>query len=145
MDSSDFEPCLGKTDDAPEVVQLLSTLGVTKKLKPPKGGEDLTVELKKAGVVLVFGPHDVKSSKMKLIEVQFYSDAEEGYKTFAGKLPGGLTFTDKQDDARRKLGKPARSKKEFRYDAWKAGPLELIATFSKKDGRIEQVQLGLPL
>lgn len=146
MDAEQFIPVLGLTDDSPAVAKLLSDLGVKKKPRIKSDEDDVMVELTKRGLVLVFERADEpKTSKIKLAEVQFYSDKEEGYTSFAGKLPRDLTFEDTQSTARKKMGAPDESKAEFRLETWRIGRHELTVEYSKDDGRIQSVQLGLPV
>ena len=106
MNADDFVPFLGKLDGAPEIAKLLATLGVKKQPKLKKGDLYVYVQLPKDGVVLVFRESDdPKISQTFLAGVQLYSDAEDGFKTFAGDLPKGVTFDDTKTEVRKKLGK----------------------------------------
>ena len=82
MDYSAFVPCIGKQEDAPEVQALLSTVGVTKKLKMPKDDIDVRDELPDLGLSLIFKPEDPKSSRLFLTAVKFMSGAEHGYASY---------------------------------------------------------------
>lgn len=145
MHSNDFVSCLGKPEDAPEVQSLLTALGVTKKLKMPKDDIEARVDLPKQGLALIFEPEGPKSSRLVLNGLQFYSDAEKGYKSFQGELPGKLLFSDSQAEVHAKLGKPVESKKAFRLDRWKPKGLLLTVEYAKEDHRIAVVAVELPL
>ena len=144
MGSRELIARLRKTDDSPEISGLLSTLGVTKKPKMPRGDIEARVDLPKKGLCLIFKPEGAKSSKLLLVAVQFYSDAEKGYTSYQGELPGDLLLSDTQVEVRKKLGKPTESKKEFRLDRWKSEGLVTTVEYSKQDGRIAVLSLHLP-
>src|SRR5262245_13042397 len=144
MDSEDIIPLLGKRDDDPAVKRLLADSGVTKKLRLPNDDDEVRVQLHKRGLTLIVEPEGRKTSILKFVEAQFYTDAEEGAKTFSGQLPQGLQFSDTQAQVRRKLGKPADSLKEAGWDSWKVDGLDLTVTYRKKDNQIILVQIGMP-
>jgi hypothetical protein len=144
MDSKDFIASLGKIDDSREVTGLLAALGVKKKLKMPKDDVEARIDLPKQGLSLIFEPEGPKTSRLAFVAVQFFSDAEEGFKIFKGELPGKLLFTDKQTEVREKLGKPAESKKQFRLDRWKVKGLVLTVEYAKEDGRIGAITIEVP-
>jgi len=144
MDSKDFIASLRKPDDSPEVSRLLNALAVTKKLKMPKDDIEARVSLPKNGVTLIFKPEGPKSSRLVLAAVQFYSDAEKGYTIFPGALPDKLSFSDKQADVIRKLGKPTESKKAFRLDRWRYKDTVWTIKYAKDDGRIGVITVHAP-
>jgi hypothetical protein len=131
MDAHDFEICLGKTEDTPEVSRLLATLGVRKKLRPSKEEGYVNLEFPKLGLLLTFEPAEPKSSILLLSGIQYCADAEEGFTSFAGALPGGLTFSDSPNVVRRKLGKPSKIQKLDRQDHWIAGGRQLSVRYNK--------------
>lgn len=145
MHANDFVSCIGKPEDAPEVQALLAALGVTKKLKMPKDDIEARLDLPKQGLSLIFEPENPKSSRLVLTATQFLSDAHEDYKSFQGTLPGNLLFSDSQAEAHAKLGKPGRSKKAFRLDAWTFDGLDLTVEYAKKDLRIGAITVQLPV
>jgi hypothetical protein len=133
MNSQDFLACLRKTDESPEINRLLSGLHVNKKPKVPRGDIEARIDLPKQGLSVIFKPVDPKSSKLAFVAVQFFSDAEQGYKSFDGTLPEKLSFSDNAADVRKKLGKPTESKKEFRLERWKSKDHVLTVEYSKDD------------
>ncbi len=144
MDSEEFVACVGKPEDAPEVQRLFAAIGFKKKLKMPKDDIDARIDLLKQGVTLIFEPEGPKSSRLVMSGVQFFSDAEEDYKTFQGALPGQVLFSDTQAEVLAKLGKPSFSKKALRYDAWRSSGRLLTVGYAKKDQRISMVSVELP-
>jgi hypothetical protein len=142
-DAAEFEDCLGKEEDTPEVLALLAKLGIKKKLKPSDEGY-ARLKLPTKGLLLSFEPIDEKSSKLKFSGVQFYSDSEEGFTTFAGALPKGLTFSDSPKEARQKLGKPTKIMKEFRLDHWIAKGRQLTVRYRRTMDGIAYVLSGFP-
>jgi len=144
MDAHDLVKFLGKTDDSPEIVKLLADFGVKKKLRVEPDMRDLPVTLKPAGLSLVFERVETKSSRLKLVEAQIYSDAEKGFTTFPGQLPSGLTFADSRAEAIKKLGKPYDTQKDFRLDTWISKTSSLTVKFAKGNGSIQMLHLGLP-
>lgn len=145
MHANDFISCIGKLDDTPEVQALLAALGVTKKPKMPKDDNEARVELPKQGLSLVFEPGNPKSSRLVLTAVQFLSDANEGYTSFQGTLPGNLLSSDSQAEARAKLGKTGKSKKAFRLDRWTFDGLDWTVEYAKNDLRVDAVTVHLPV
>ena len=144
MDASELESCLGKVEDSPEVVQLLTSLGVKKGLKHSRDG-DTYVERPELGLVLVFKPVGPKSSKFKLMEIQFNSDTEKGYTNFSGTLPNNVKWNDTQEEVRKKLGKPTKAMKEFHLDHWIKGNRRLSVEYRKSFSSIANVALGFPI
>jgi hypothetical protein len=144
MKTEDFITCLRKSDDSPEITALLTRLGVKKKPKMPKDDIEARINLPKQGLSLIFLPEGPKTGKLALAAVQFVSDAEEGFKTFAGALPDKLQFGDTQADVIKKLGKPSESKKKFRLDRWKTKTLVTTADYSKKDLRLSLLTVHAP-
>lgn len=139
MQSNDFIAAIGKPEESPEVQAIFATLGITKKLKMPKDDIEARVSLPKKGLDLIFEPEGPKSSRLLFTAVQFYSAMESGYTAFAGALPGGLTFADRQTEALAKLGKPVESKKLFRLDRWKPKGLKMTVEYGKDDPRISVI------
>ena len=144
MKTEDFSACLRKTDDSPEITALLTQLGVKKKPKMPKDDIEARVDLPKQGLSLIFKPEGPKTSKLALAAVQFISDLEEGYKTFAGTLPDKLQFGDTQAEVIKKLGKPTESKKQFRLDRWKTKTLVRTAEYSKEGLKLSMFTVHAP-
>jgi hypothetical protein len=132
MDSNEFIECIGKPEDAPEVQSMLSTVGVTKKMKIPRDDIEARADLPAHGLSLIFKPEDARSSRVTFNAVQFISDAEKGYTSFSGALPRGLLFSDTQAEARKKLGKPHESKPALRRDIWKFEQLRLAIKYAKE-------------
>jgi len=146
MDAEGFVPFLGKTDASPEVAKLLASLGVKKQPKLKKGDLYVYVQLPKNGLVLVFRESDdPKTSQIFLAGVQLYSEAEDGFKNFAGKLPGGVVFSDTKAEVRKKLGKPTRSKEQLRTDYWEKKGHVLSVEYTRETGEVQTVDLSVPL
>lgn len=145
MNSSDFIACLGKRDDSPEVAKVLAAVGVTKKLKMPKDDIEARADLPKLGLSLIFKPEGPKSSVLIFQAVQFLSDAEKGYKSFAGALPNQLLLADTQTEVRAKLGKPSETKPALRLDRWKAADHVMTIEYAKEDRRIGAITVHIPL
>lgn len=132
MKTEDLIACLRKTDDSPEIVALLAQLGVKKKPKMPRDDIDARVDLLKQGLTLIFKPEGPKSSKLALVALQFVSEDEEDYETYAGTLPDKLQFGDTQAEVIKKMGKPTESKKPLRWDRWKTKTLVKTASYTKE-------------
>jgi hypothetical protein len=143
MHCNDFIFCLRKPADAPEVQSLLAAVGFTKVLKMPKDDIEARADLPKQGLSMIFEPEGPKSSRLVFTGVQFFSDAEQGYKCFAGELPGNVLFSDSQDEVHAKLGKPGESKKAMRLDGWKFDGLLLTVEYAK-DKRIAMIAVEVP-
>jgi hypothetical protein len=144
MDASEFVACIGKPEESPEVQSMLASVGVKKKLKMPRDDIEARIDLPKQGLSLIFVPADPKSSQLTFNGVQFFSDAEQGFKSFAGVLPGNVLFSDSQPEVHAKLGKPAETKKAMRIDGWKFHGLLLTVEYAKKDQRIAMVAVEIP-
>ena len=144
MDSKDFLACLRKTENSPEVVHILSGMGVKKKLKVPKGDTEARVDLEKQGLTMIFLPKGPKDSELVLVAVQFFSEEEEDYSTYKGDLPYKINFTDDQAEVRKKLGSPSRTKDFLARDFWDIDKLVLTVEFGGRDGRITMVSFHAP-
>lgn len=144
MDSNEFVACIGKPDESPEVQRILTALGVTKKLKMPKDDIEARVDLPKKGLSLIFEPAGTKTSQLLFTGVQFFSDAEQGYASFQGALPGNVLMSDSQAEVHAKLGKPFETKKAMRIDGWKLDGLLLTVEYAKKDHRIAMIAVEVP-
>lgn len=131
MNSADLVTCVGKPLESPEVQSLLARLGVNPQIRMPEDDNEARVTLHSLGLALIFKPEEEKSSRLELETVQFVSSEEEGFTSFAGELPGGLSFNDTQADAQRKLGEPMHSDEELRLDVWAFGELELSIDYAK--------------
>lgn len=146
MNAEEFIPYIGKTDDSTEVQELLSRLGTTRKPKLKKGELYDHTKFLKQGFVLVFREsEDPKTSQLVLADVQIFSDAEHGFKSFDGELPGGIVFSDTRAEVRKKLGKPTRSKDMLRKDFWdKKGYIRTVQ-YARDTGQIQMVSLAAPI
>ena len=145
LNSSEFVSCIGKAQEAPEVQQLLASLGITTKLKMPKDSIDVRHDLPASGVSLIFEPEGPKSSRLIYCAVQFYSDAEQGYTSFPGDLPNQLRFSDGRAEAHAKLGPPFASKMKVRLEVWQVPPLRLGINYTKEEPhRIGVITVQLP-
>lgn len=142
MDATDLEPCFGKPDTDPQVAKVLKALGVTKKLKPD---DESVARVKRPdlGLILVFRRVDPKSSDLTLCSIQYYSDAEKGFTTFAGALPEGLTWNDTPADVKKKLGKPDSEVKAYRMQHWKKKDVQRSIQYKKDNSGISYMTLGL--
>ena len=144
MHSKDFLACLGKPASDPDVQKLLTSVGVAK-LKMPKDDIEARADLPKLGLSLIFKPEARGSSVLVFQAVQFFSDAEKGYKSFSGALPNGLLLTDTQASVRKKLGKPSETKAAFRLDRWKQPGGVLTVEYTKEDLRLGAITVHLPI
>ncbi len=148
MNSKDLLTQIGKSNDSPEIEQLLSQLGYNKKLRPPRDTTDLAVNIPKQGICLFFVPKDTKSSRLTLMQVQLYSDLEKGYTTFSGDPPSRLAFSDTRQDVVRKLGEPIESNEEYRSDEWELSIGDqkafLVVQYAKDRPGICMIHFGLP-
>lgn len=143
MHCNDFIFCLRKPADAPEVVSLLAAVGVTKTPKMPKDDIEARADLPKLGLSLIFEPEGAKTSRLMFTGVQFFSEAEQGYKSFPGELPGHVLFSDSQEQVHAKLGKPSEAKKGMRLEGWTFDGLLLTVEYAK-DKRIAMIAVEIP-
>lgn len=143
--SEDFRTCLGLSDEAPNVVRLLTALELRKKVRVPRGETQAFVALPKKGVCLVFEPEGPKTSRLTLIAAQLYSDAEAGFTRYPGTLPGGLDFSDSQAAARAKMGKPTEVNRSLRLDVWERDEYVVVATYTRDLKRIAMITLQRPV
>lgn len=144
MDASRFEKCIGKLEESPEVSALLKDLGVTKKLKPARGGDDTDVELPKLGLDLSFRQAEPKSSKLMFIGVEFLAGGD-GDEPFTGKLPLGLDFSDSKEKVYAKLGKPTKSMGDkLRMDHWVRDGLQYTVRYARSFEALNSVIIARP-
>jgi len=115
-----------------------------KKLKMPKDDIDARLSLPRSRPLAGFQAGGPKTSKLALVSVPLYSDAEKGYTGFRGELPGKLLFSDTQAEARRRLGTPAESKKQFRLDRWKLDGIVVTVQFAKEKDPGQMIGLSRP-
>jgi len=145
MDFNDFVSCVGKGEDTPEVQRLLSALGITKKLKMPNDDIDVRHQLPERGLSLIFKPENPKSSRLILTAVQFMSDAEQGWASYGGGLPGKVLLSDGHAETHSKLGPPKIEKPKLRLDIWQLQNLRLAINYTKAEPqRVAVVTLQLP-
>lgn len=137
MDFDEIATCVGKDENQPEIVRLLAYVSYQKKLKLPKDDVKLRLNFAPLGLSLIFRPQGRKSSLLVLNAAQAVSDAEAGFKTFPGKLPGGIEFGETQAQVITKLGKPSSSENDMRYDSWRLA--------DKKTLRVQYSKLGMKL
>lgn len=145
MDSDRLINCLGLDSDSPEVAALLADLNVKKSPKPARGDVDISLELNKMGISMVFEQRKPKSSAFQLVAVQLFSSAEEGFSEFAGSLPKKLSYTDKRADAHKKLGAPDEAGEDGNEDSWDLdGGLLLTLEYRGTAGAVSMVACDLP-
>jgi hypothetical protein len=145
MNSEKFIICIRQLEDSPEVVELLQSIGFTKKLKMPKDDIDARVDLPKKGLSLIFRPESEKSSKLVFDGVQFFSNLEQGYSSFEGELPGKILFSDSQSLVHEKLGQPVETNKKFRLDSWFINGLDYAVEYAKGVPGIAMISVSIPL
>ena len=144
MDVTMLERCIGSREDSPELAAILRELGVEGKLRGSSDG-DAIVKRPDLGLTLGFDPVDAKSSVFKLVQVDLYSDAEEGFKTFAGALPGGLDWGDAPEAARKKLGEPTSKRERYRIDIWVRGAHQINVQYRRSLDGIANIALSEPV
>lgn len=127
----EYVSCIGKAEDAPEVQKLLASLGIFTKLKMPQDDIDVRHRLPELGISLIFKPEGPQSSRLICNAVQFISDTEHGYTTFAGDLPAQLQFSDGPVEVHVKLGAPHIAKPKLRLDIWQLQGLRLAINYTK--------------
>jgi hypothetical protein len=132
MTGDEWTSYVGKLEEAPDLQHVLKTLGVTRRLRLPKGDTEIRADRPELGLSLIFGPEGPKSSRLRLEAVQFLSDREESYSTFAQPLPRSLSFSDGSKEARAKLGEPFRSIPRIRHEIWRIGELQLGIDYAKE-------------
>ena len=146
MDGNEFVACIGKPEDAPEVQAMLAAVGVTKKLKVPRGDIEARADLPEQGLSLIFKPEGPKSSRLIFNAVQFFSGAGRHFKRFSGTLPADLHFTSTQSEARGKLGKPFKALPRLRREIWKLKHLQLAISFTDEAPHsVAEVTVHMPL
>jgi hypothetical protein len=95
-----FASAIGQKHDQPLIAKLTMEIGVPER----RVIEHLTyLDYQNEGVSLLF-------EKGGLLDtVFFYSGGYEGHAAYAGELPGGVCFGDREPLVRTKLGDPTRS------------------------------------
>jgi len=146
MNAEDFIPYLGKTDDHPDVRQLLITLGIQKAPKIKRGDTTARCEVPSQGISLVFRQLEDKSSLLTLKAVQLYGNTQGGTVTpYIGTLPFGLQLSDSRKEARKKAGKPTFANEDMDNDSWYFDTHRMVLEYGGDASTIAVVQLTMPL
>lgn len=143
MNCEEFQICLGRTVDSPEVVRILAALE-PKKIRVPRDEDEAYVEWPKKGLALIFRHSDPKRRQLTLVAVKFYSDTEHGYVAFSGELPRKLSFADSRMDAHKKLGKPTEINEAMRLDVWRTEERVLALKYDRATHRVGVITLQPP-
>ncbi|MEY4563518.1 MAG: hypothetical protein RLZZ618_2795 [Pseudomonadota bacterium] len=145
MNSNDFVMCIGKASDSEEVQRAFATMGFAQNLEMPSDDIDARAEAPGLGLSLIFKQEGPQSSRLVVTAVKFLSNKEEGFSSFPGELPSGLSFSDVRADALAKLGEPLEPMPEFRRDIWRWNHLQLATRYTKAaPGHISVVTIELP-
>ena len=141
MNADEFVPCLGKTDDHPDILRLLARLGSKKPAKLPRGSTEVRVDVRHLGIEMVFEPvDDNRRHGLTFARVVFHGKPMRG----GGALPFGLTFGDSRKEARKKVGPPMSISDELNRDAWDYQTHTMIADYARDRGRIMALTLSTP-
>jgi hypothetical protein len=151
----EIKKLLGNTVKTPAVNALLKNLGVTENLKinPDSGG--VHVEKPELGFSLwlqdppsILNPaySSLPKGTPVLADCFFYSEGQDGYKQFAGELPGGILFTDGRPEVVAKLGEPIwKREKNGRLIAekWVIDGQTIHITYKKDQPGVKVLNLGI--
>ena len=141
MNADEFVPCLGKTDDHPDILRLLARLGAKKPAKVPRGSTEVRVEVRQLGIELVFEPiDDNRRHGLTFARVIFHGKGKPG----AGALPFGLAFSDSRKDARKKVGPPMHINDDLDRDVWHYQTHTMTADYARGRGSIMALSLSTP-
>jgi len=142
MNADEFVPCLGKTDDHPDILRLLARLGAKKPAKLPRGSTEVRVDVRHLGIEMVFEPiGDNRRHGLTFARVICHGKDKPG----VGALPFGLTFNDSRKDARKKVGPPMSSSDDLNRDAWDYQTHTMTADYARGRGSIMALSLSMPL
>jgi hypothetical protein len=153
---------LGMYWGEPSLQPLIDALGITKAPKLPKGDTDAYVEIKKSGLFLIFSDERTVNIPGKvfpegalvLTNLTFYLTDKDGYSSYKGAVPSGVSQNATRADVLKAMGFPSSPKyspdgvllpdendRMMRWD--KAGHFVFCAFAS--DGKASRTGLQLPL
>ena len=146
---------LGNTVKAPALAALLENLGVTETptINPDSGG--IHVEKKDLGfslwlqdppTILNRAYSSLPKGTPVLADCFYYSEGQDGYKQFAGELPGGLSFSDGHAQIVARLGEPVwKREKNGRPIAakWNVDGQSIHITYKKDQPGIKTLAFGI--
>jgi hypothetical protein len=153
---------LGMYWGEPSLQSLIDALGITKAPKLPKGDITSHLELKKAGIYLVFRderfvkiPNKVfPEGALVLSNISFYLVEKDGYKKYQGLLPKGLLPETSSQMALAAFGSPSNLKhspdgdlippETYRVLRWDRKEFCLFLSFNDKQ-QARDIALQLPL
>jgi len=138
VSQGDLLSLLGKPRDSEEVSNYMANLKESPYIEP----YGCFYEFKNKGIGLLFN-HDV------LISISLFAGGYRGFRQFRGNIPGGLTFLNRRQDVKEKMGKPSQSGKwkdlrdnsqKGAWDKWVLLKYTLYIEYCK-DGKISMITL----
>lgn len=162
MEFFDHVKYLGMYWGEPSLQPLIDALGITKAPKLPKGDTDAYVEIKKSGLFLIFS--DERTIKIPgkvfpegalvLSNLTFYLADKDGYRTYKGAMPRGLSPNTTRADALEAMGLPSSPKyspdgvllpdENDRMMRWDKADHFVFCAFAS-DGKASRTGFQLPL
>lgn len=152
MDYKLWMDLLGKSSDDPIVKAELAKIGQTKKLKVAKHDTDARVDIKGAGINLIFADpaflYKLKNRSIGddppvlseiLLIIKHPRDA-----LYTGPLPFNLKREDSQAKLRGHFGEPFKHHDKYRWDSWMVGPLALTAQYTDDLQSLSRVKVKIP-
>jgi len=144
-------PLFGRRIDTSEVNSFLLSIGVNEQIQIASDDDSTYVTRPAQGFSLLFkDPTATKNptyAKMPtdapvLTRCFFYSEGHEGYRQFAGELPGHLSFQDTHEKIHEKLGQPLQQRTHHKSgrllsERWEIENLAIFITYAKdRDGMV---------
>ena len=149
IDAARVTRLLRHRSDDPNVVALVSELGLTVRLNPERRSvafaapsHGISLRFDQASKLVV--PMQAEPGTFVVASAFFYSRGHQGHVGFEGELPQGLRFEQSRSQVRAALGKPAMSAARLENDCWKLADYWLTVDFSENESSILLVTAALP-
>lgn len=148
-----FDEVVGKQADADLVVKCLAEWGFPDRVNIPRDEVDVYLNREAQGISLLFKDERFVAQQN---EIRFPSDApvltavflygagDDEFAEYKGALPGGLSFSDGQDQARAKLGPAVKFNEARGLEIWGLREkVRLFVLYTDDLKSIARVQFGV--
>lgn len=148
-----FEDVVGKQANADSVVQCLAAFGFADRVNIPRNETDVYLNREDQGISFLFKDEryiaeqngvDFPSDAPVLTAIFLYGPGDDEFSEYKGALPGGLSFSDSQAQARAKLGPPAKFNEARGLEIWELRErIRLFVLYGGDLKSIARVQFGV--
>lgn len=148
-----FEELVGKQADAECVVECLVRFGLPSKVNVPHDEVDIYLNRENQGISFLFRDErylaeqngvDFPSDAPVLAAIFLYGQGDDEFSEYRGALPGGLSLSDGQEQARAKLGPSVKFNDARGLEIWELRErIRLFVLYGDDLKSIARLQFGV--